>query len=89
MTPASRELFRRNLLRQLVQIRAFAAPAAVLRNGAQIEGFDVSIAVVTDEMQYLCDKGLAREESKLLSPEVKRWRLTAEGRDYVAQEGLE
>jgi len=88
MNAASRELFRQCLLIQLSRIRGFAAPASVLRVGAQVEGFEATLDDVGAEMQYLEDKGLVAVDAKPISPENKRWRLTADGRDYLAQEGL-
>ena len=40
------------------------------------------------EMQYLADKGLITAVSKALSPDLKRWRVTAAGRDFLAEQGL-
>lgn len=53
------------------------------------EGFKVVPEIVADEIQYLADKGLLVEENKLVSPENKFWRTTADGRDYLATQGEE
>lgn len=37
------------------------------------------------ELNYLCDKGLIAEVEKKLSPENRQWKMTADGRDYLAQ----
>ena len=37
------------------------------------------------ELQYLADKGLVLPVGKVISPENKSWRITADGRDYTAQ----
>ena len=40
------------------------------------------------EIDYLVEKGLAKPETKRISPENKQWTITAEGRDFLATEGL-
>jgi DNA-binding PadR family transcriptional regulator len=40
------------------------------------------------EVDYLADKGLVAAEAKVISPEVKRYRTTAAGRDFLAEAGL-
>lgn len=46
---------------------------------------------VQAEIEYLADasKGLIRAEEKSISPEVRRWKTTAAGRDYLAEQGQE
>jgi hypothetical protein len=88
MNAASRELFRQCLLMQLEQAKPYAVPVSVLRVGAVAGGFRVEPAEIEAELGYLKDKGLARESAKLISPENKRWEITATGRDQLAQEGL-
>ncbi len=41
------------------------------------------------EIAYLEDKGLLAAVAKKISPEIKAWRITAEGRDFLAEEGHE
>jgi len=41
------------------------------------------------ELLYLEDKGFIEREKKEIAPVVKRWRITAAGRDYLAEEGME
>lgn len=53
------------------------------------EGYKLTAEQVADEIQYLADKGLLVEENKLVSPENKFWRTTADGRDYLATQGEE
>lgn len=40
---------------------------------------------VEPEIQYLAEKGLVGEIDKTVSPENRRWRITAAGRDFIAQ----
>lgn len=85
MSPAERELFRQDLLLQLERVPTYAQTTAMLRVGARVGGFEVTEAEVAAELTYLRDKGLVRASAKLLSPEIARWEITAEGRDFVAQ----
>ena len=39
---------------------------------------------VETELLYLEDKGLIQEAAKYISPENRAWRITAEGRDLLA-----
>ncbi|MDR3459562.1 MAG: hypothetical protein P4N60_19200 [Verrucomicrobiae bacterium] len=49
-------------------------------------GFRASkVDEVNVELQYLADKGYVVEISKTISPENRCWRITAEGRDFIAQ----
>lgn len=88
MTPAAREILRQNLLQQLAAVAPHALPLAPLSVGARIGGFTVTGEVLLAELAYLVDKRLAAEAEKHVSPENKEWRITAEGRDYLAQHGL-
>lgn len=88
MIPASRELFRKNLLAQLEAVTPQSLRTATLKNGAVAAGFDVLDKDVDAELAYLADKGLARQADKTISPENKHWQITAEGRDFVAANPL-
>lgn len=88
MNPAGRELFRNNLLHQLDAVAPSALPVPQLKVGAQIMGFLPSTPELDAELQYLADKGLVVAEDKAISPENKRWRITAAGRDHVAAHPL-
>lgn len=87
MNAATRELFRHNLIAQLC---ANGAPMRVpaLKVGAMAGGFAPTDDEIDAELLYLADKGLVVVTDKLVSPELKRWRVTADGRDYAATEGL-
>lgn len=88
MHAQSRELFRVCLLQALNAQTAYALNAGVLHVQARLGGHNVTEAEVVQEMLYLTDKGLAVEDNKTLSPEVKRWRITANGRDFLAEQQL-
>jgi hypothetical protein len=84
MSPASLELFRQDLLLQLDRVPTYAQTTAMLRIGARTGGFEPTEDEVASELAYLRDKGLVRNSAKLLSPEIARWEITAQGRDFVA-----
>jgi hypothetical protein len=50
-------------------------------------GFDVERPFLLKELAYLGDKGFIAIPSKAVSPENKTWRITAAGRDFLAQFG--
>ena len=41
----------------------------------------------TTELRYLTDKGFVETPPKTISPEIQTWRITAAGRDWLAQHG--
>ena len=83
---SQREQLRLSLLRFLdnnASTRGMGA--ALLMQMARNEGRpDLDAATVGAELQYLSDKDLIRTEAKTISPELRVWRITAEGRDFVA-----
>lgn len=88
MTPELRELFRHNLLIQLAASGSAGLKPAALKVGLKAGGFESADRSLDDELQYLADKGFVSPMDKTISPELKRWRITAGGRDYAATEGL-
>lgn len=88
MTPAARELFRQNLLSQLDAVAPSALPVPSLLVGAKIGGFKPTDQEIQAELTYLEDLGLIVAAAKAISPENKRWRITAAGRDHVAANPL-
>ena len=88
MSPAELELLR-VALAQSLRATGYAQTIAILLVAAKQAGFrDVTEAAVRSEVQYLADKGLVVADEKTISPENKRWRITAAGRDWLAEEGL-
>jgi hypothetical protein len=89
MTLAEIENLRVTLLQLLRESGSYAQTVPLLVTGAKRTGFGHACdEIVRCELTYLADKGLVAIDPKLLSPENKRWRLTAEGRDHLAMEGL-
>ena len=87
MRGQERELFRLALLRVLeANHTRYGLGAAALAHLASIYGF-VSLRTeqVWREIQYLEDKGQVVRVDKAISPENRVWRITAAGRDFLAQ----
>lgn len=87
MDPAAREQLRINLLRQLDAAGSLGFTDAALHSGARLQGYDVSLKEVGGEVDYLADpsKGLVRRVNKAISPEMRRHKITADGRDWLAE----
>lgn len=89
MNAALRELLRQALLQALAPVPPeIGIGASTLRLKAVSAGHAVSEAEVAAELQYLADKGLVVPVAKTLSPENRLWRITAAGRDLLAELGL-
>jgi hypothetical protein len=87
MTLNQREQLRLSLLRFLEENPTrYGLPAVLLWQFARAEGrpklTEETLAV---ETQYLEDKGLILSVVKTISPENRAWRITAAGRDYLAE----
>jgi len=85
----NREVLRTNIL----QTAADSAPKGVtiplVRVYARAGGFrSVTEEEVEAGIQYLVDKGFLALVPKSISPENKAWRVTADGQDFLALEGL-
>ena len=86
LTPQQREQVRLSILRYCLRPTSTGLICANLR----AEGFrTIKREQVEDEIVYLGDKGFLKAEAKAISPEVANYRSTAEGRDYLAQQGQE
>jgi len=88
MNATQRELLRTEIMR----IAGNAAPNAVTLRilAAYLRGLlTVTEPELLAEVQYLVGKGLLDPAPKLLSPENKAWLVTAMGRDWLAEQGLE
>jgi len=89
MSAAQRELYRAALLRVLeANETQWGLSAAVIAVHAAVFGFPGRGAeVASTELRYLLEKGLVHVPSKAISPENQTWRITAAGRDWLAQNG--
>lgn len=88
MNSTTREFLRNNLLIQLNAGGPNGVAFSTIKMGVRLASFRVSDDEIHEELAYLRDKGLAVDADKTLSPENVRTRITAEGRDYLAKEGL-
>jgi hypothetical protein len=88
MDNPTRELFRENLIAQLACAGAIGMKLAGLKLGARAGGHEISDKEMVDELDYLEGKGLVAPIDKLISPENRRWKITAAGRDFAAAHGL-
>jgi hypothetical protein len=86
MPSEQRELFRKALLNVLdTNASRFGLSVGGLITFLEIYGFrNAPGSDVAAELQYLCDKGLVAPIGKQISPENVSWRITAEGRDFLA-----
>lgn len=89
MNADTRELFRQNLVAQLAAAGAVGMKPAQLKLGLKVGGFDaVADKDLDDALDYIAGKGLVQVIDKMISPELKRWKITSAGYDYAAKEGL-
>lgn len=88
LTPEIRQILRLRLLQQLEAASSFGLTWAQLAIGCQAGGLEADAATCERESVYLIDKGLVALVADTISPEVRRARITAAGRDYVAERGL-
>lgn len=86
MDATTRENLRHSLLRFTSENRSrFGLPLAYLHAAALAEGRrNLTLPEVEFELDYLSEKGLLTVPEKLISPEVRAWRITAAGRDHLA-----
>ncbi len=83
------ELLRIYLLQTLREIAGSELPLSTLLRGAKIAGFrDATSRDLLAELRYLEDKRFVATPEKSVSPENREWRITADGRDYLATRGL-
>lgn len=90
MNSSIREALRVTLLQQLREAgSANSLPLSTIVMGARLNGFEAANEdTVRGELVYLIDKGFVATPQKAISPENKRWRITAAGTDYLAEAGL-
>lgn len=89
MTSTQLEALRICVLQQLREVGDGSLPISTLVLGAQLKGFtSASEEMLRATLAYLYDKSLVASVEKTLSPENKRWRITAAGIDFLAQCGL-
>jgi len=87
MLPDLREQLRLSLLRHLdANQTRFGQQEIYLLQLVRAEGMPmITREDISNELAYLEDKELAKPIAKLLSPELRAWKITAAGRDFFAQ----
>jgi hypothetical protein len=88
MTAQQRELLRDGILTGLDKLGEYRPTLDTLHLGLRQSGHQVTLDEVKTEVNYLVDKGFISFVEKAISPERRRHRITAAGRDYLAEEGL-
>jgi hypothetical protein len=83
MSPEQKEIYRNNILLQLDTARA-PMLGNTLFIGLKAGGFtDSTVAEMKSEIEYLIAKGLVSIERAAISAGVKRYKITADGIEYV------
>ena len=87
MDPTTREQLRLSLLRHLDSNQTrYGMQEIYLLQLVRAEGMPmITREDISNELAYLEDKELAKPIMKLLSPELRAWKITAAGRDFFAQ----
>jgi hypothetical protein len=90
MTAEDREQLRLSLLRFCAENRTrFGSSSGLLHQRARNEGrSELTKDEVEAELDYLAEKGLIANAVKMISPEMRAWKITPEGRDYLAVMGV-
>jgi len=89
MQPATIELFRNAILRQLAAASPATLTAETLSLGLKAFGFTTfTPAELSTELLYLTQRAFIEESFKTLSPATARYRLSPDGRDYLDKENL-
>lgn len=83
-----KQLTREGILGDLAAVRPSTVPANTLLQGRRYAGIPLSEAQLTNELDYLIDKGLVEKTAAALSAGAKRYRITAAGIDHLEAEGL-
>ena len=89
MTAELRELLRRQIVRCCSQARGNGVTLEMLVQLCRTPAGRPALADVKDEVEYLVGKGLVEKVDKRISPEIGAWKITSDGRDFAAQEGLD
>lgn len=90
MTPPQRKLFRLGILQVLDANRTrFGIGAPAIVPFLRPLGFDVDVAEVEKQLDYLRSAGCVEETGSAddISPELQNWKLTKRGSDELAKHG--
>ncbi|MGF1450271.1 MAG: hypothetical protein ACFB20_12760 [Opitutales bacterium] len=82
-------LLRRAILLQLEAAQPASLPPETLLDGLRLAGYaNLNNNRLLTELDYLGDKQLINRQAASLDPARLRFRITAQGRDYLAGEGF-
>jgi hypothetical protein len=85
-----REQARLSILRYCSSAEEFGLAESLLLQFLRSEGLRaLTSAQLRAEIAYLADKGFLCAVTKFISPENRVWRVTATGRDFLAEQKLE
>jgi len=88
-SPDEREQRRLSILRHLARNPTrWGYNVALIRQLLAADGMPCGADALEAELLYLEDKGLVARTEKIISPELRAWRITAAGRDYAAEHGI-
>ena len=85
MTPEMIEQLRINLLNQADAASQIGLTDSAYFQGARTQGYKVDLEAVKTEIDYLVDKELMARVPKAISPNLRKNRITAAGRDWLAE----
>lgn len=83
-----RRLFRHAILLQCEAAYPASLPADTLLQGLRLSGHPADESALLREVVYLQEKGFCDVVRPELSQDLPRYRLTANGRDYLEGQGL-
>ena len=90
MNNHQREQLRISVMRYCESAAQFRLSAGLLLQFVRNEGFrSLTSTQLNTEIRYLTDKAFLAAVEKPISPENEAWRITAAGRDYLAQQLLD
>ena len=68
--------------------RGLGVSVDVLRGVINVVGKPLETEEIHAAIEYLVGKGFLVEVPQVISPNIKAWKLTAQGMDWAEQEGL-
>ena len=84
-----RNAYRHAILMQLSAARPASLIIDVIDQGLRLTGFNYhSRSALEQEIDYLCQKQLIRQTHAVLSPGVKRYKITDLGQDHLETESM-
>ena len=86
--PTQRQLDREGILCDLAAARPHALPPETILRGRRIAGAPVEAERLAQELEYLAGKNLIEQTRSAVSAGAIRYRITADGVDYLELEGL-